>query len=381
MAEKPRYPVFGSIVPYEPPLRDQIAWGIAKGAGALGADKYKQQWIARKIGGAVDLVPFLGTTVGLDETKREFEAGNYGKASLELGLAMAGLLPAGGLIKKAGKEAYERSYKAWAAQRGDDDPFRLSLLKSIPKPPERRFEADYPNGARADETGRLQVNVDGRPLIAPLVAGRNMIGQGDRALGEKELLDFAAAKGIPVRRVPAEELPGSHGMYRYELFSRKPKDIRIVDDLHESHVPRVLYHEIAHAIDQLSGKIPTHGLTKDFRNIYRDTAGLSWRHGPFPLPRNYGGPEELGYRGDKVARELVAEAIRAYLTNPNYLKTVAPAVAARIRKYVNENPKLKDFIQFNSLGGSALGAGLISSGIVSPGEEDIGESWGPSGGR
>ncbi len=43
----------------------------------------------------------------------------------------------------------------------------------------------------------------------------------------------------------------------------------------------------------------------------------------------------------------MAEAIRAYLQDPNYLKTVAPNVAARIRGAINTTPDLNSIIQFN----------------------------------
>ena len=43
----------------------------------------------------------------------------------------------------------------------------------------------------------------------------------------------------------------------------------------------------------------------------------------------------------------MAEAIRAYLLDPNYLKTLAPNVAARIRAAVNPNPEVNRILQFN----------------------------------
>jgi hypothetical protein len=49
----------------------------------------------------------------------------------------------------------------------------------------------------------------------------------------------------------------------------------------------------------------------------------------------------------------MAEAIRAYMWDPNYLKTVAPKAAARIREFVNTNPQLSKFIQFNAVAGAA----------------------------
>lgn len=63
----------------------------------------------------------------------------------------------------------------------------------------------------------------------------------------------------------------------------------------------------------------------------------------------------------------MAEAIRAYLANPNYLKTVAPDVAARIRSSVNANPELSPHIQFNANGASpplnALSVGPSDAGV------------------
>ena len=68
-----------------------------------------------------------------------------------------------------------------------------------------------------------------------------------------------------------------------------------------------------------------------------------------PLPiRNYG-PKAQGYIGEASDRELIAEAIRAYFADPNYLKSVAPATAARIRAHVNSNPRLSPNVQFNSV--------------------------------
>jgi hypothetical protein len=56
----------------------------------------------------------------------------------------------------------------------------------------------------------------------------------------------------------------------------------------------------------------------------------------------------------------MAEAIRAYMTNPNYIKTVAPKTAARIQEHVNSNPRLNRTIQFNStVSPLAIGAGAV----------------------
>ncbi len=59
------------------------------------------------------------------------------------------------------------------------------------------------------------------------------------------------------------------------------------------------------------------------------------------------GPEEWGCFGAEERAEMMAEAIRAYLENPNYIKTAAPKVARRIREAVNTHPVLSPIIQFN----------------------------------
>jgi hypothetical protein len=74
--------------------------------------------------------------------------------------------------------------------------------------------------------------------------------------------------------------------------------------------------------------------------------------------RNYG-PENHGYRAKDTRAELIAEAVRAYMADPNYLKTVAPMTARTIRAAVNAHPRLSKIIQLNSL----LGGGLALGGL------------------
>ena len=46
-------------------------------------------------------------------------------------------------------------------------------------------------------------------------------------------------------------------------------------------------------------------------------------------------PQSAGYAPKEWAHELNAEGLRAYLTAPNYFKSVAPDAAAAMRGYVN----------------------------------------------
>jgi hypothetical protein len=77
-------------------------------------------------------------------------------------------------------------------------------------------------------------------------------------------------------------------------------------------------------------------------------------------------PQRRGYDSENAPREYMAEAIRAYMTDPNYLKTVAPKTAAAIRAAVNAHPTLSKIIQFNAVGGLAAMNGLDSDALVIP---------------
>ena len=151
--------------------------------------------------------------------------------------------------------------------------------------------------------------------------------------------------------------------------------IQIDKDLDAQSAIRVLAHEVGHAIADRTGSVvryekgvpvrvpPMDGLDKQLRVIYNDLnnpvlaqrrANAGGKDVDISTSRNLRsyGPEERGYPKKEVADELWAEAIRAYMADPNYLKTVAPDVAAAIRKAVNANPSVKKIIQFNGIGGT-----------------------------
>jgi len=116
-------------------------------------------------------------------------------------------------------------------------------------------------------------------------------------------------------------------------------------------IPIATAHEVAHAIDTFAGTIPTTGLSKELGPLYNTM--VTGQERKTALTR----PTDIGYSADDAPREQMAEAIRAYMTNPNYLKAVAPDTAERIRAAVNANPRLARIIQFNSAAGLAAGAG------------------------
>lgn len=219
------------------------------------------------------------------------------------------------------------------------------MMYNPPVKPLRSFAADYPAGGTADATGRLTTDIEGRPLGAQYIVGRQYAGLPDVRLDAQDVA--AAAQGslgaLP-EAVEARALPrGTVGAFRRIAGPDGPQyNIGVLRTLEPQKFERVTAHEFGHAIDTLAGTIDASGLNTELRTVYNDLNNS----------QSYGkrfGPEQSGYRGADVGRELMAEALRAYMADPNYLKTVAPKTAARIRAAVNSNPMLRDLIQFNSI--------------------------------
>jgi hypothetical protein len=222
---------------------------------------------------------------------------------------------------------------------------------------------DYPQGASADATGQLTHDIEGRPLTAPLVAGRTTLGGVDETVGTMAQLDALAAQGTGQAAAyrPAREMAGDFGRTLIDQVTGRPTAIDLRTNMRPDKVPMVYAHELGHVIDEFAGQIPTAGLSTELKAVYntlnnpnRAAGGLE--AAPWGKPMT---PQGLGYRGDEIPREYIVEAIRAYMTDPNYLKTVAPKTAARIREAVNADPTLAKIIQFNLV---PMGVGLGAAG-------------------
>lgn len=109
-------------------------------------------------------------------------------------------------------------------------------------------------------------------------------------------------------------------------------------------------------LDGTSSGISQEGIEAEIRYLFNDLTNpelnearalnASVTSETSPQYSNFG-PEKWGCFDLEAQSELMAEAIRAYLQDPNYIKTVAPNVAERIRQAVNPHPVLSRTIQFN----------------------------------
>jgi hypothetical protein len=223
-----------------------------------------------------------------------------------------------------------------------------------PKPkPHRPFFKDYPDGVQLKEDGSIAKDIEGRPLDASYIAGRTRSNAPDHALTPLAI-ESVGGMGIenPIDRIPANQLPpGVVG--RTHVSHGRPTKIEVSDSLPKAEMDIATAHEVGHVIDALAGQIPTKGLERELDFNY--SALRTGEERKFFQSR----PRDFGYTNpQRIDRERIAEAVRAYMADPNYLKTVAPQTAARIREYVNQNPNLAKIIQFNGVaGGGALALG------------------------
>jgi hypothetical protein len=234
-------------------------------------------------------------------------------------------------------------------------------LYDYPAKPQRPFKADYPNEALADDVGRLKVDIEGRPLVARRIVGRRVVGGPDEAISPTEF-DAIAKEGTGRDTEVGPQgslLQGDLGQTLIDPQTKRPLGVLLSDRLQGQDLERVYGHEIGHVIDQLAGEIETRGLLHELYRLYH--TGRTGQEGKSNLLT----PQNFKYDDEEVPRELMAEAIRAYATNPNHTKTVAPKTAAAIRRAVNEHPILSKIIHFNS-----IAAGLIAGAAAKGGRSD-----------
>ncbi len=157
------------------------------------------------------------------------------------------------------------------------------------------------------------------------------------------------------------------------LFSKCPfrPHLAHLHEFDEAHAYRIRAHMLGHLLDYRAGQtsetdrheeseesqgISQDGLNEELRYVYNDCNNVALNEArtldpglrAHDAPEYQGfGPEQRACYGADARAELMAEAIRAYLQNPNYLKTVAPNVADRIQAAVNSNPNLNHIIMFN----------------------------------
>jgi hypothetical protein len=189
-----------------------------------------------------------------------------------------------------------------------------------------------------------------------------MAGRKDQGLTPTEISDLITnAIGRPPREYAHRTLKGDAGRYEYgydKLGNQVNREVRINRELAPDQKVLVLPHETGHMAEDLvagpSG-MSIEGLEDELKDVHSTLrTGIEGLRPPKV-------PQDFGYSESAAPSELVAEGFRAYLTNPNYFKEVAPKSAAAFRAFFNSHPWLSKWIQLNGFGGLAVLGGANGS--------------------
>jgi len=232
----------------------------------------------------------------------------------------------------------------------------------FPNMPQRPRSADYPGYSGNDQPGqRLYRTIDGNPIQPDSrIVGRGTAGGRDLALDPAGYDAIAqASTGRPIETVSSLQWPNGQFAVTYRNADGTPRLIEIADDVAAASIDYLRAHENGHALDFFTApsgrEIPSLDVEKQLRRIYNDgnntdrsmvgrEAFIGYSK---PPPVGIVSPETRGYLPGHVEAELWAEAARAYLSNPNYIKSVAPEVAAILREAVNNHPVLSRALTLN----------------------------------
>lgn len=257
---------------------------------------------------------------------------------------------------------------------------RAPVMYKPPAMPQRDFRADYPTAERfADAAGRLTRDIEGNPLNARWIVGRRLVGGEEKAFPTPKLDALAEAltgRGPESvsRSDPGHPLQGDDGGLAAQFAPdgrfEGQYGIFLADDLSKDAYLQTLGHEIGHSVDLHTAPPETRAdlnagrfgtrpddpyIEEQLYRVCRDMNAPGAEHF---------GPTDAGYTREQAPAELWAEAPRAYLTDPNYMKTVAPDAARVIRETWNSHPEFSRVLQFNALPpfvtavGGALGGAL-----------------------
>jgi hypothetical protein len=245
---------------------------------------------------------------------------------------------------------------------------RAAISSTLYNPPPiraRPFASDYPpakypQGVPQDATGRLTQDIEGRPLVAKNVVGRNEVGKPDVPLPPSEYDPvIEAITGQPTQYRSAAQMGDDLGVTTLN-HQGHPELVELRSDFLPGHREMAQAHELGHVVEDAVRTIPTRGLEHELKSVY-NTLNNPKRtpDGLHADPREpLFTPQNRHYSDADAPREYMAEAIRAYATDPNWFKTVAPQTAARIRGFFNNHPQWSRVIQFNALAGIAAMNGL-----------------------
>lgn len=230
-----------------------------------------------------------------------------------------------------------------------------STMGELSRLPQGPFSRDYPTQS-AEGNGRLTTDQDGRPISdSAVVVGRRTAGGPDVGLTEGETRALVERAHGTIRAVAQSEMPNRKAIGSYNTDTR---EIKLLRSLTDEEAEAVLAHETGHMLDTTARDWQKlRPIQAELDMIYQDlNEGLvrPAKTLPSESPRiGWTNPKNYGYKPRDVRDEFIAEAFRAYLEDPNYIKTKAPRTAAAIRERLNGSPYWRQLIHFNGFVGAA----------------------------
>jgi len=224
---------------------------------------------------------------------------------------------------------------------------RPGLMFDPPRKRRRTFEEEYPSGARFGAAEHLLVDMEGRRLIARYFVGRRVRDAQGFGLDPEE---FAPLIHELARKFPTSSAPKLEKLFGEPTYTPEPFWLESLNTLMSTQRETIkgFGYELGQVIDEIVGGISIKGLLPELRGVFntlnnpsRSLRAIDAAAGALFTPK------EAGFKINEIRRVYIAEAIRAYLIDPNYLKTVAPNTARAIRAAVNGHPKLSKILQFN----------------------------------
>jgi hypothetical protein len=229
--------------------------------------------------------------------------------------------------------------------------------KPFPQAEPQPFEKDY---KRPVPPGPLTKTIEGDPIEpTAFLVGRREAGGPNVRLEPDQIEAVIQAMGLP----PVQELklkPSWMG-----AFNKNTGQIEVNLDLTPEEKYITLAHELGHALDFGVPRIGILAGEKSALPNANSKAGrdlYSMAHGADPADRRIRPvtTDRMGYPQSKAGGEITAEAVRAYLTAPDWFKDKYPKLAAAIRKRLNRADTRKA-IQFNALLGPTALASIAAS--------------------
>ncbi|MFZ5677780.1 MAG: hypothetical protein ACOZAM_32860 [Pseudomonadota bacterium] len=235
----------------------------------------------------------------------------------------------------------------------------------------RPFRLDYPKDPPTDARGRILFDMEGRPLTARYIVGRNELNKSDRALTSGEMLDIIQNDlGLSLVSKPKSYFePNTIGHLSIDPVDGRLAEIAVWNELPADQEGVTIDHELGHVFAEIAKQLALREFN-DLREFTDELIPLYSAHSTGRIGPPYLLPENRGYAPHKAPHERAAEAFRIYSTGPNTMKSMAPKTAAAIRT-LNDHPFFSSVVQFNGIPfGVTAGATATAAALGLAGQND-----------